>query len=302
MWALGSSRVLSFREQMFDTSFYNAGYTITSINDFIPFFQSIPEVKYPKYVIIGLDQWMFNQNLDGLDKRSLSQLWENSFNLIPRPFAYIGVWKDLLVGKYNFSLLKTNNSTDKIGLNAIVNNKGFTNDGSMYYGNQITKLMNNDPTANDYQYSNTLERIKKGKDLFKYGDSVNLNALVELDKLLKFCSENRIQLIAFLPPFADGVYKEIATSGNYGYINDIYLKVKPMFDRYGYEIYDFSTVSSVGSSDTETLDGFHGSELTYQRLLIKILESGSILNRVTDVNRLKLDLSKRNNTFFIYDR
>src|SRR5689334_17000957 len=55
IWALGSSRVLQFRERTFDRSFYNVGYTITSINDFRPFLKSVPPDKFPEYVILGLD-------------------------------------------------------------------------------------------------------------------------------------------------------------------------------------------------------------------------------------------------------
>lgn len=67
VWALGSLRVLLFRENMFDVSFYNAGYTVESLNDFLPFLESIPDSKYPEYIIIGLDQWMFNSKYDELN-------------------------------------------------------------------------------------------------------------------------------------------------------------------------------------------------------------------------------------------
>ena len=49
VWALGSSRVLQFRSRMFEKSFYNAGYTMEGVGDFLPFMQSIPAEKYPEY-------------------------------------------------------------------------------------------------------------------------------------------------------------------------------------------------------------------------------------------------------------
>ena len=50
--ALGSSRVLLFRERMFTSSYYGCGSMISSISDFLPFLKSFPEEKFPKYLII----------------------------------------------------------------------------------------------------------------------------------------------------------------------------------------------------------------------------------------------------------
>lgn len=301
IWALGSSRVLLFRENMFDLTFYNAGYTILGLNDFKSFLNSIPKSKYPKYLIIGLDQWMFNEKFDDLNKKNSINSWKNSFTFFPKPATYLSVYKDLFTNKYGFSALLQDDGLNRIGLNAKINNTGFVNDGSIYYGKQIVKLINNDVTANDYKYRDTYDRIENGGWLFERGDSVNNKALLELDKLLKFCKENQIQVVAFFPPFADEVYKKMIETGGYGYLQKIYDKTKPIFDKYEYEIYNFSTVSSCDSSDKETIDGFHGGELTYQRILIKMLNSGSILNKVTNINRLKKDLLKSKNNYLIYD-
>ncbi|MBI3335398.1 MAG: hypothetical protein HY001_02775 [Candidatus Portnoybacteria bacterium] len=302
IWALGSSRILSFRENMFDATFYNAGYTISSINDFRPFLNSIPNDKHPKYIIIGLDQWMFNSSYDALDSSPSPESWQNSFTFYPKPSAYKTFYEDLFAGKYAFISLKQDNAIHKIGLNAIVNNTGFRNDGSMYYGGQIVKLINNDPTASDYNYSDTFDRIKQGNRRFEYSKSANEKALFELEKLLKYFNDHQINVVAFLPPFADKVYDKMNESDdNYGYLKEIYSRIKPIFDKYNYEVYDFSKVSLSNSSDKETIDGFHGGEVTYQRILITMLDSGSILNQVANVKRLKNDLTNKKNSYIIYE-
>jgi hypothetical protein len=303
LWALGSSRVLQFRENMFDTTFYNAGYTISSINDFKPFIKSIPNSKLPKYIIIGLDQWMFNESYDDLNSIPSTESWQNSFTFSPKLFpTYKNVYADLFAGKYTFSsLIQHSNSYNKIGLNAKMNNTGFRNDGSFYYGGQISKLIDKDTTANDFNYSNTFDRIKHGDRRFQYCKSVNEKAISELNDLLKYCKDQQINVIAFLPPFADKVYNKMNESGKYVNLKEIYSRVKPYFDKYNYEVYDFSKVSLCNSNDNETIDGFHGSEFTYQKLLISILDSGSILNQVTNVKRLKIDLVNKKNNYIIYD-
>lgn len=303
IWALGSSRVLSFRRNMFDVSFYNAGYTVESLNDFRPFLKSIPNTKYPKYLIIGLDQWMFNESYDALNSKPSIDSWKNSFKFFPKLLpTYRLIYEDWFTGKYDFSNLKTDTSVHKIGLNAILNNTGFRNDGSIFYGSQIKKLLNNDTTAVDYHYTNTLERIEKASGRFQHGQYVNEKALLELDEILRFCKDNQIKVIAFLPPYSDTVFNKMNESENkYGYLKKIYNEVKPFFQNYNFEVYDFSSVSYCKSSDKETIDGFHGGELTYQKILISMLNTGSILNTLTDVNRLKSDLLNKKNNYIIYE-
>ncbi len=304
VWALGSSRVLQFRGRMFDTTFYNAGYTISSINDFEPFIQSLPKAKQPKYIIIGLDQWMFNASSDNLNSTPPTKLWQSSFSLVPKIFpTYKTCYTDLFAGKYTFNTFRKQHSNliNKIGLNAILNNTGFRNDGSIYYGVQIEKLINKDTTASDFNYSNTFDRIKHGNRHFEYCKSVNEKALNKLSAFLNYCKSQQINVIAFLPPFADKVYIKMVESGNYLYLKDVYQRIKPIFEKYNFEVYDFSKVALCNSSDNETIDGFHGGELTYQKILISILESGSILNRVANVNRLKDDIIKRKNSYVVYD-
>ena len=61
--------------------------------------------------------------------------WENAFSKFPNINTQVSVWSDLLSRKYNFSACtgkKNKGELVKIGLNAIVNEKGFGNDGSIF--------------------------------------------------------------------------------------------------------------------------------------------------------------------------
>ena len=300
VWALGASRVLEFRSNMFDSSFYNAGFTINGINDYLPFLKSIPAEKYPHYLLLSLDHMMFNEACDNLKTTPAVNFWQSSFRLYPRPGVYQAAFKDMLTGKYPVISFDEPDTINKVGLNAEVNNTGFRNDGSMYYGVQIPKLISNDTTADYYNYVNTLQRIKNGNMRFEFGKSVNEKALVKLDSLLGFCRNNNIEVVAFLPPFADKVYDSMISSGNYPYLFSLFSKMKPVFNKYEFECYDFSKMSLCNSNDNETIDGMHGSEVTYIKLLIKMLESDSKLNNVTNLNRLRNDLSHKLNRYEVY--
>ena len=52
--ALGSSRVMQFREDSFNKKFVNAGGAMNSLSEF-NFFEKMYEFHNPKYIILGLD-------------------------------------------------------------------------------------------------------------------------------------------------------------------------------------------------------------------------------------------------------
>lgn len=299
--ALGSSRVLQFRKGMFNSTFYNAGYTITSINDFIPFISGIPLEKQPEYLILGLDQWMFNKNWDDLTTKRTITRWSESFTTIPSTKTIWKVWKDIFSNKISIGTsVQQKMGKTYWGLDAIVNNKGFRSDGSMDYASQIQKLLNNDKKANDYQYSDTYQRIKKGIKRFEFGKVAHSEALNSLDSLLHYCHKKEIKVIAFLPPFANSVISKMEETGKYNYLDSLFIHVKKICDKYENEIYDFSTMKKCDAKDDETIDGFHGGEVTYQKILIKMLSSGSQLKNVCDVQNLQKDLEKKKNRYSIY--
>ena len=292
---------------MFDSSFYNAGYTISSLTDFKQFIKSIPVDKYPKILIMGLDQWMFNENWDSLNKEIVKDFSINTtidYNKQFNNILYIcyKVYYDYFINKkirIN-SLIETNNNFTPIGLNAFINSKGFRNDGSFYYGTQISKLLKNDNTVDDFLYKDTFKRIERGDRSFEYASNINPKSLVILDSFLNFCKQNDIEVIAFTPPFADAVYKKMKESDNYKYLIYLISKIRPIFNKYKFEFYQFNNMNSCNSNDSETIDGFHGSERTYLKLLLEILSKQSILNMSCNSSRLKEDLNNGINRYLIY--
>lgn len=297
--ALGSSRVLQFRDKMFNTVFYNAGYSVSKISEFKLFLESIEECKYPKYLIIGLDQWMFNSNWDDMNtpKNNLEDKWKDAFQLTPNILIVFQVWRDILKGKYRGIDIKKDNAKIKVGLNAMVNNKGFRNDGSFSYGKQIAKLINNEGQAEDLKFVETLDHIKDGTGRFIFTNTINPLAFKELENLLSYCQENRIYLIAFIPPFADKVNAALNANNGSSYMANIYKDAKVYFEKYNFELYDYSYLKYFNSNDKEMIDGFHGGEIAYLKILISILNSGSILNTVASIDELKKELKIKKNDY-----
>lgn len=262
---LGSSRTLMFEERMFSKRFYNNGFTIRKLNDVITFLESIPVDKLPENIILGLDQWMFNSAWsDGTADMNASD-YQEGFKVIPNIQDIVTVYRDLYSGKYK--LIQANDHPDYLGLNAQLNGMGLRSDGSMNYGN---RPIDDDDFKSGF--SKTLRYIRGGNSRFKYGDSIDREAYKAILEVLSFCRKNNIVLIGFLPPFPNAVVTELK-SGNHQYIWKIHDVLEPLFDLHGYEIFDFTDASKLGSYDEDFIDGFHGGTGTYQRILYEIKNS-----------------------------
>lgn len=302
--AIGSSRILQFRAKMFKKSFYNAGHTVSSIGDFIPFLASNLTDKKPDIIIVNFDQWMFNAAWDDLKNYNGNQsIFKSNFNSKASVFTIFDVWHDLFSGKYGLELLfntSSNPSIRKVGLNAKVNNKGFRRDGSMQYGNQILKLLNNDSTAEDFGFKETFSRMDRGIRRFEYGNELNIKSLQAVEDLLEYCHQNKIYLIAIIPPFAEKVFSRINQSGKYDYMAKIETELRPLFRSYPFELWNFSHLSAIQSNDKEFLDGYHGGEVAYLRMLLDMVEHGSRLRFYTDTQKLELDLHNRVSDLSVY--
>jgi hypothetical protein len=303
--ALGSSRILQFRDKMFTKPFYNAGYTVSGMAAFLPFIKANLENNKPKVLLINLDQWMFNENWDDLaDYGKIHETWEPNFRKNASFSTLSSVWSDLLKGKYGFEMLNQNKKSDemKIGLNAMVNNKGFRKDGSMDYGNQIVQLLQKDSTVNDFNHLGTFSRIATGTNRFQFGKQINEKALKALDDLLQYCKNNSIYIVAIIPPFADDVNLRLEKQAEkYAYMKDIYPRSKTLFEKQGFELWDMTYLNKYGSNDSETLDGFHGGEVAYLKMLMYMVEHGSMLKNYTNAAILKQALIKRKNNYEVYE-
>ncbi|XZE55289.1 hypothetical protein SH139x_001292 [Planctomycetaceae bacterium SH139] len=289
--ALGSSRVLEFREEMFRCSFYNAGYTISPITEFREFTERLPAAHHPKILIIGLDQWMFNTRwiegtLTSPDRWTINTSTdiEKGFRSLPK------VYKDLVRGRV--PLTQPNSPVTLIGLNAVSNLAGFRNDGSFDYGNRITQLLTTDPLG-------VALPAPKGRR-FVGGDHLDEQAVNELAMFLADCQNQGIHVIGFVPPMMDRVLEHLRRSGQHGYLNELAARLRPLFLRHRFEFYSFESMSTIGSDDSEAIDLIHGSDVTYLRILLAMVDQGSEIATCVDRNQLATDLAKRRNRYQVY--
>lgn len=272
---LGNSRVLEFRAKFFkNESFYNGG-GIGNLTGFEEIIKKFNDSEKPKIIILGLEQSYFNPSSETSETFNLNLESNN------KSFAYIldswrKVYFNIFTGKYsltNFFQFK-NNGVKKIGLQAVVKNAGLRNDGSYEYGD-----VNNidDPRNDDYNFKDTLRRMEKGVNLLYQGDKISDKSITILTDFLNYCKSRDIYVVGFLPPYAQEIYDKIKETKKYEYIFNLEKKLKPIFEKNSFGLFDFSNMSSFGAEKTEIVDGLHASEKAYLRLFIKMVKNNKVL-------------------------
>lgn len=305
--AIGSSRVLGFREEMFTGDFYNAGFTIVSPWDFRSFLDQIPDEKLPATVLLGLDQFMFNRTFNEERPPKSPEAWtatphdgfREAVGILPDVYKHL-VRGEIDVVRVAAHALSPSEGRQAVGMNALLRRQGFRNDGSMLYGSQIDLLLEGSPEARDFAFADSYRRIERGRDRFEWADEPDEDSIAEIAQLLNYCSDRGVKVVAFLPPYADAVWDKMRDSGRYGYLEKLEPLLKQTFNRHNAEIYTFHTMRTCQASDAQVIDGFHAGEHAYARMLQAMVEQGSVLRHYVDAGKLASDLRHVANRYQAY--
>ena len=260
--ALGSSRVMQFRASSFAApqSFFNAGGAVNTLADLAPFLDCLPSDGRPRIVLVGLDPWFFNP-------RWAHDLGVPDFEEAMDSLAVVqGRWQDVYrdLMRHKIQLRPIWDARSAVGLNAIMRQRGFRNDGSYSYGD----LDHCDDC--EIGFADTLERIGSGQRRFEWSDEIDRQAIAEIERFLEAAAARNAQVVGLLPPFAPTVWARMRASGRYRYVDTLRAELPTAFTHRGATLFDLSDPASIGALDDEFIDGFHGSERTDVRILLTI--------------------------------
>jgi hypothetical protein len=301
--ALGTSRVMQFRSPAFREPdvFFNAGGGIRRLWDARIFLDRLPPGREPRVILLGLDSFFFNRAWPdfGPGQPEYDDDLSNADLLLAEQNA---VYADLFGGKFGWADLTAPRRADTtpIGLNALVRNNGFRNDGSYYYGSYLQDPFS--PQNEDFEFRHTLWLIEHGANRFEWSDAVASEALRELDLLLAACRQRNIHVVGFLPPFSHTIYEALrARPDRYGYVLNLAAAVAPVFARHGLPCHDFSDLADLGFDDTATIDGFHATEPVYLHMLLTMARDDDTLRPfLADEARLRERLERRPNPYLVF--
>lgn len=289
--ALGTSRVMQLNDFFFNTDFYNAGGGFSSSDAALYFLQQLQPNKRPEYLILGLDEYFFNENYINVTSMEVHLKYQEPD---VKTFSQIceAITADVKSEKISNSFLIPY-SLNKIGIMAKVNNQGFEGDGSYYYGSVYKN-----PLPDSERIAVTIEDITERKSRYVAGNDINAYTIDTLSQLCEYAKEIGIKIIAFTPPLAPECYN-LTQQGGFEYLDKINDVMKPIVDEYGIEFYNYTDVQNLGLDNSFFIDGFHGSDSAYLAILIDMLNKGSILNNVCDKAMLQEMYDNRIDNFLI---
>ena len=272
---LGSSRVMQFRQHMFLVDMVNAGGVMNSINEGQRFYDEVlREIPQPELIIIGIDYWWFNKDYDNpLRQSNLSQSPR-----VPSIQHVIKVANWLNDGKISHIDIIDSFINQKSGIGVSgVGDTGFGADGSYYYTSSLSK-------HNPYTgFEPTVRIVEDGHGRLKYGDMFDPNHFKNFFNLLQDLRSLGSDVAVFFPPFPDRVYSLLERNQNHAYMNEL----RTAFIEAEISFMDFSDISSFGGNDCEFIDGVHGGEIAYIRILLEMAKSTSDVSRYIDEESLK---------------
>lgn len=268
---LGTSRTLQFQGFFFaeDASFYNAGLMVSNLPELLLGLQSLEEESLPDVVLIGLDEYFFNaqwyaeNNTDVFAPQATSLL-----SLVTE--GAIGVYEGIRSDSDLYWELCQ--GFGKIGSGAKVFDHGYDLDGGYRYG-----WVYEHPQDNEARVSNAVESIESATGRYYTGDTVSEDALEKLAEIADFCAEHGITLVTVTPPLSQSAIDAIDARDDMDYFYQIAGAVSAVAEEKGFEFYDFTYPETLQGSDDNFIDGFHGSDVLYLRMLIQMVQQGSCL-------------------------
>jgi hypothetical protein len=266
--ALGSSRVYQIRGRYFNVPFVNLGGAMQSFKQGERVLREMAATHKPEVILLGLDPWWFGsygQTLLGGDDQAGGDNYptgdEFRLDLVFLPCQWL-LERRVSFRNFGQTLLGHNyNPFPAIGVYAAVNRQGFYQDGSLYDYGKVLGLNKRDDQV---RFSGEQYLINRGMTIFTYDHAVIRQRWAEFVSLLKFARQENIQVITFLSPFPARVVDWMSDlKDNYAYLDELRATIPAVSLRH----YDFFDPREFGSSDCEFLDGLHGGEITYVRML-----------------------------------
>lgn len=286
--AVGSSRVMQFRAACFRRPFLNMGGVAGNLSVLRSTLDAMLRTHRPQAVILGLDFWWFMPQWEARPFKETpptSGSYTYSFESLKKP------WSWLLDGKISLSELAApllglwgqGFRAGRYGIMAQQTDDGFGSDGSWYYTAEIT----GQKRPFDYQFSDTLNQIRHGIKAFYRAEArregpnpEHLDAFAEIYCRLK---ARGIQTFVFIAPLSGRALTALREHQE-AYPHLFALR-EALLAR-GIDVLDFTDPRLFASGDCEFVDGFHGGEVTYARLLRAMADRWPALLSYVNMERL----------------
>ena len=257
---IGSSRALQVREKFFNKKFYNLGGTATTINSLIKSIDIAKEIKSINTMIIFLDPWWFNRKYSS-DGGTIK------FSNFPERYNLDLILRSIKVYLNNYSSFMHDNN---LGIYAKLLDSGFGRDGSYYYNNVMSSN-----TSFDSQFIQTQNQMVSRIDRFanyKFGDTFLIDKLC---KVIKSTANNGKKIYIIGTPFPQKLHNDFRDIYN-DYVKDSYELISNCVG--SEQFYDATFFNINDKLNCEYIDGLHGGDVIYARILLNSMIKSPDIN------------------------
>jgi hypothetical protein len=266
--ALGSSRVMKFRAEMFGEvpgDFYNGTGLIDELADFDDYLKLF-HGRFPQVIILGVDPWILNEGYRSSRRLGTSLEpdaaldWKAHLealrHLKPR------LWRQL-------GSIAPASRANRIGTGAILGNQGYRGDGS--FATHVTVTATNWAYV-DREKPSIPERIRRGLGRFQPAQSVSASALQKLGRVLRELKGQGVTVIGFLPPFSSESVQIYSTDpAQHAFWSGYRSGVAGLFAEVEMPFVDTTDLATLGLDDRYLYDGMHAEETFHLHLLRRLL-------------------------------
>ncbi|MDR0466370.1 MAG: hypothetical protein LBH94_03325 [Deltaproteobacteria bacterium] len=281
---LGSSRVMQFRSKYFTKKFLNIGGTAGNIAVLRSTIEAMLKTHTPEAVILGLDFWWFTQKWEADPYKEVpptSGTYAYSFDVLKTPYEWLLDGK-LTAGQF-FAPLTGGFETHLYGVMAQKTGDGFATDGSWYYTADVTGQQH----PFDHQFQDTLKQVRYGIKAFAAAPAISAAHLDALGEVLCKLQSRGIRVYLFISPLSQLVYDAMyEREKDYPQAFQLAEALRAR----GVEVQDYANPRILKSSDCEFVDGFHGGDVTYARILRALADKYPSLLRHVDILKLDEDI------------
>ena len=265
--AIGSSRAMQVRGKFFNRSFVNLGGAVNDVAEFELAARDVASVK-PELALVFVDPWWFNSHYSGNAATATIPTY-------PRVISADLIFRSAASMRHAESFTSFWNSPN-LGIFAKLVDEGFERDGSYNYLGTISGAH---PTL-DWRFHDTLERIRTHTNRFEEADAPDPSYVRRMCAAVAVLRGGARHVVLIAPPLSSPAWRGFA-QGRYGYVSAAYGQLQQCAA--GSPFFNVIDPGSLpGSTDCEFVDGFHGGDVTYARILRKVSNSDSVVERLTD--------------------
>lgn len=275
---VGSRRIASFVGEAFIAPMLNASGVAETLDEMTAFVHAAVAIHRPKSILIGLDFWWFSPNQPTKhDDIATSRIGSGLMLMrLMEPVQWVLHGRTSVSGILR-NVMPFGKNTPGIGALAKIEGQGWDVFGRFDYGRSIDGERN----GGDRHFGHSLALVRgaAGSGALDVRVAPSTEALRQLASLIAELESLSIEVVLLVPPVAGPVRATIAQDAE----NRLVPLWRDAINSLGVRVFDFEDATVLGSSDCEFVDGFHGGEVTYLRILDAISNfGGTFLSNAID--------------------